>query len=305
MASGTELNPGGAGYFNFIENGAEQQEYVIDPEVEGDSPFGTVVELEDYSGPGTTNPPAVPLVQPSSTDQLPSVIGVIIGGLSGYATVQKTVPPGKVAQVMTNGICRVLCDATTVAGDVLISSPDTAGCARTTADPSTRTIGLCLESVTIDSGTALVWCWVNPGTQGGSGGGDTVAHAQLTENADLTADGAVSVLTVDLPSAGTWMLWANVLIEYGADATGVISTGFSTGLGDLIGGAQSPLPAPSVLGSADPAVASIFAVLTSTEAGDVTVVCTNADTTHAGTALAEDPTTSSSTVTGVVALKVA
>lgn len=164
-------NPLGAGFFNFIETGAQLQTYEIDPDVSGDLPLGTVMEIEDYSGPGLLNPPLAPLIQPSSTSQDDNVIGVLVGGLDYASNTIAKVPPRGVAQVLTSGICQVLCDASTTAGQPMVASPITPGCAESTATPTKRTIGLCLQSVEISSGTALVWAYIGPGTQGGSGGG--------------------------------------------------------------------------------------------------------------------------------------
>ncbi len=157
----TSLNPGGAGYFNLIDTGASRQQFVLDPATSGPCPFGTVVELEDYAGPGTTNPPTVPYVKPCSTTADTLVIGAITGGHNDIG--QQLVAPGVPAIVTTQGLCQVLADATTVAGEALIQSPTTAGCVNTASSPSSRTVGVCLQSKTISSGTALVWAYIDPG----------------------------------------------------------------------------------------------------------------------------------------------
>jgi hypothetical protein len=87
---------------------------------------------------------------------------VVVGGdIDGTGVVSA----GLVAVVLIQGVCQVLCDATTTSGDALVTSSDTAGAAQTSDSPTTRTIGLCLEAVTISSGTALVWASIDPGTQ--------------------------------------------------------------------------------------------------------------------------------------------
>ena len=164
----TSLNPSGAGFFNAIANGAVRQQYVVDPQVSGDSPIGTVMEIEPYAGPGDNPRAQPPLIQPSSTSTPGGVIGALSPGTDLGSTL---VPPGAVATVTISGVCQVLCDSSTVSGDALIQSPSTPGCAQTSNSPTTRTLGLCLQSVTISSGTALVWCYIDPGTQSGSGGG--------------------------------------------------------------------------------------------------------------------------------------
>jgi hypothetical protein len=164
----TSLNPSGAGFFNQVANGAVRQQYVVDSGVSGSSPIGTVVELEAYAGPGSQPRSAAPLIQPSTPGTPGSIIGAISPGTDLGSTM---IPPGSVATVTICGVCQVLCDASTVSGEALVQSPTTAGCAQTSAYPVTRTLGLCLQTVTISSGTALVWCYIDPGSQSGAGGG--------------------------------------------------------------------------------------------------------------------------------------
>jgi hypothetical protein len=162
MPNAQLTNPAGAGYFDAVTEGGLSLDFQIDSAVSGASPIGTVVELENYAGPGTSNPPTVPLVKPSSTTADSRVLGVITGGQSPNSNSGGSVPAGKVANVRVLGLAQVLCDATTTAGQPLIQSAATAGCAKTTGSAVTagQGIGICLQSVTISSGTALVWALI-------------------------------------------------------------------------------------------------------------------------------------------------
>jgi hypothetical protein len=163
MPNAQLTNPKGAGYFDAAIEGGYTLDFEIDTTVSGNSPIGTLVELlTPFTGPGTTNPPAVPTVKPSSTTADGLCIGVIAGGQSPNSNSGGAVPPGKIANVKVLGIAQVLCDATTTAGQFLIQSAATAGCAKTTGSAVTngQGIGVCLQSVTISSGTALVWALI-------------------------------------------------------------------------------------------------------------------------------------------------
>ena len=162
MPNSQLTNPAGAGYFDAVTEGGLKLDFVIDPATSGSSPIGTVVELEAYAGPGTTNPPAVPYVKPSSTTADSLCVGVIVGGQSPNSNSGGSVPPGKIANVQVLGLAQVLCDATTTAGQPLIQSAATAGCAKTSGSAVTngQGIGICLQSVTIASGTKLVWALI-------------------------------------------------------------------------------------------------------------------------------------------------
>ena len=162
MPNAELTNPKGAGYFNAAIEGGYTLDFEIDSAVSGNSPVGTLVEIESYAGPGTSNPPTVPLVKPSSTTADSLCVGVITGGQSPNSNSGGSIPPGKIANVKVVGVAQVLCDATTTAGQPLIQSAATAGCAKTTGSAVTngQGIGICLQSVTISSGTALVWAYI-------------------------------------------------------------------------------------------------------------------------------------------------
>lgn len=165
MTTGLLTNPKGAGYFNYCpDNGAFFHEVVVDPEVESPLPLGTLVEIENYAGQGSGNPPVVPKCQPSSTTADFYLLGVVVGGQSAYSNSGGAVPPGDIALVMAKGICQVLFAATTTAGDPVLQSTGTAGCGETaSAAVLYKTIGTCLQSVTIESGTGLAWCYISKG----------------------------------------------------------------------------------------------------------------------------------------------
>jgi hypothetical protein len=160
MTIGLLPNPTGAGYYNDASYGAIKQQYEILSSVTGPTPIGTLMELvSPYAGPGTSNPPTLVNIQPSSTTADNKLVGPVVGGSTDLSANSSTsVPSGKVATVQRLGVCQILCDATTTAGQVLIQSAATAGCAKTTGTAVLgQTIGVCLQAVTISSGTALVW----------------------------------------------------------------------------------------------------------------------------------------------------
>ena len=162
MTIGTLPNPLGAGFFDGAPSiGNYHQSVKVDPNSTA-LPRGTVVELEAYAGPGTNNPPTVPVVQASSTTADSLVLGVITQGpITSFAT---TVAPGSAAVVCVLGLCQVLCDATTTVGYPLIQSAATAGAAKCTSAGAAPTagqgLGVALQAVTITSGTALVWAYI-------------------------------------------------------------------------------------------------------------------------------------------------
>jgi hypothetical protein len=162
MPTGTATNPTGAGYFNEINLGGLTLDVQIDTGVSGNSPIGMLVELAAYAGPGTGARQTPPTVIPSSTTADKLCLGVIVGGETVHDGNGLTIPPGGVAQVMTFGICQVLCDATTVEGTSLIQSAATAGCAKDGSGTLLvgGVIGTCLQAKTISSGTALVWALI-------------------------------------------------------------------------------------------------------------------------------------------------
>jgi len=159
-------NPTGAGYFNAISYGGTTISIEVNSGVSGPLPFGTVVQIEPYTGPGTTNPPTVATCQPSSTTADQYILGVIVGGQTDNLVDGNAVAPGRVAQVQVVGIAQVLCDATTTAGYPLVQSAATAGAAKCTTSGAAPTngegIGVALQAVTISSGTALVWALLKP-----------------------------------------------------------------------------------------------------------------------------------------------
>ena len=162
MPDASETNPTGAGYFNLVNNGGQILEFVIDESVEGNSPLGTLVELKAYTGPGTGARSTPPTVVPSATTADKLCVGVIVGGQTVDKGAGTTFAPGSVVQVMTLGVCQVLCDATTTEGTSLVQSTATAGCARDGSGTLVvgEVIGTALEAVTIASGTALVWALI-------------------------------------------------------------------------------------------------------------------------------------------------
>lgn len=162
MSIGVLTNPLGAGYYDGAPSiGNYQQSVKIDPNSAA-LPIGTVVELEAYAGPGTTNPPTVPVVQASSITADSLVLGVLAGGTVTSAA--KTVAPATAGSVCVLGLIQVLCDATTTAGFPLIQSAVTAGAAKCTtagaAPAAGQGLGVALQAVTITTGTALVWAYI-------------------------------------------------------------------------------------------------------------------------------------------------
>ena len=158
-------NPTGAGYFNAVSYGGTDIFFEIASNVSGNTPIGTLVEVNNYTGPGTTNPPVVATEKPSSTTADSNDVGVVTGGYEA-TTGAASIPPGAVAKIATFGVAQVLCDATTTAGFPLIQSAATAGAAKCTTSGAAPTngqgIGVALQAVTISSGTALVWALLKP-----------------------------------------------------------------------------------------------------------------------------------------------
>lgn len=164
MVLGLLPNPTGAGYFDTVSYGNQHMQFPIDPAVSAANgvPMGTVMEIENYTGPGTSNPPTTALVQPSSTTADNKLLGVLTGGQQ--TGVSLTVAVGKLATICVFGLVQVLCDATTTAGQNLIQSAATAGAAKTTGSAVTagQGLGVALQAVTISSGTSLVWALIKP-----------------------------------------------------------------------------------------------------------------------------------------------
>jgi hypothetical protein len=109
---------------------------------------GNVVVLE------VTNQPFVIKKNTTTADFL--FIGVVVNAPTGGYL------PGQVVEVCTQGITQVLMDANnTTAGHMAVQSATTAGTGTDSATGTLgKTIGTLLETKTIASGTALVWCYV-------------------------------------------------------------------------------------------------------------------------------------------------
>ena len=95
------------------------------------------------------------------------------------------------------------------------------------------------------------------------------------------------------------------MLEYGSEATGLISleAAAGTATATLVGQLAAPLPAVAVLTAADPTPVSLVFRAVVTVAGTIVISGDNADAAVAGTALKEDPTTSK-LATGYVALRI-
>jgi hypothetical protein len=163
MTIGVLPNPTGAGFYDGGPS-VGNQHISVEVDTATSLPLGTLVEIEPYAGPGTGNPPTLPKVQASGTSNDNYVVGVLTGGKSVGLTT--AIGPGAVGVVAVEGICQVLCDANnTTAGYPLIQSTTTAGTAKCTSAGAAPTaglgIGVCLQSVTISSGTALVWAYIH------------------------------------------------------------------------------------------------------------------------------------------------
>jgi hypothetical protein len=159
MTIGVLPNPTGAGYYNAVSYGNYHSEFEILSTVSGNTPVGTLMEVvTPYTGPGTSNPPTLVNIQPSSTTADNKLLGPVVGGSTGrLANAATSIPPGSTATILRLGIAQILCDATTTAGSLLIQSAATAGAAKTASGVLGQTIGTALQAVTISSGTALVW----------------------------------------------------------------------------------------------------------------------------------------------------
>jgi hypothetical protein len=158
MTIGVLPNPLAAGYFDGAPSIGNYHQTVKVDTASAALPIGTLVELEAYAGPGTGNPPTVPVVQASSTTSDYLLLGVITQGTVTSAA--RTVAAGSAAVVCVMGLCQVLCDATTTVGGALIQSAATAGAAAPGTAAVGKTVGVAVQAVTISSGTALVWAYV-------------------------------------------------------------------------------------------------------------------------------------------------
>jgi hypothetical protein len=137
----------------------------VDPALSSSVPIGTLMEIENFSGPGTGNTVTVPLCQPSSTTADNKLIGPATSGYSNYSSNSNAIPVGQIANCCHFGIAQILMDATSTAGYPVIQSAATAGAAKCTASATTypntgQGVGTCLQAVTISTGTAAVWMLV-------------------------------------------------------------------------------------------------------------------------------------------------
>jgi len=112
---------------------------------------GTLVAIESLSS--STSPI---LIKKATTSPDFYMLGVVVNAPTGG------VAPGGAVEVLTHGVVQCLFDANnTTAGHLALQSSTTAGCL---TDSSTatlgKTMGTILQSVTISSGTALVWVLV-------------------------------------------------------------------------------------------------------------------------------------------------
>ena len=145
--------------------------YQVDPAYTGGPiPVGTVVKLETIAtgtitGDGSYTPA---YVTPTTTTATFTMFGVVVGGstlgssaapaaVSGVA-----IGAGQIAMVCVHGVCQILFDANnTTSGHLALQSTTTAGSATDSATATVgKPLGMVLQTVTIASGTALVWCRV-------------------------------------------------------------------------------------------------------------------------------------------------
>jgi len=140
------LNQSGEGY----ETGAFLQVMEYDSAQTGNLLNGTVVAIET----GTTTPW---LIKKTTTTPDFLMWGVIVlAPTNGYT-------PGSACYVVTEGITQVLFDANnTTAGHLALQSSTTAGtCTDSATATLAKTLGTILQTLTISSGTALVWVAVH------------------------------------------------------------------------------------------------------------------------------------------------
>lgn len=153
--------------------------YAIDPGTSGSPtaaiPFGSVLQFNTAGvganpgpgGDGGATPYTVAMVDIAATSTTSLFAGVFQGSSTLGAT--NVVPttfaglPAQLAMAGVNGLMQVLCDATTTIGHTIIPSTTVAGAAHdsgATTSTAGTTIGVALQAVTISSGTALVWCFI-------------------------------------------------------------------------------------------------------------------------------------------------
>jgi hypothetical protein len=146
----------------------EIEEYLYDPTVASTVPLTNGMVVVFYGGytpppTGTTSTTvvsstAIPVIRKATTTPGAITAGVVTNAPTGGYL------PGSVVQVVRQGIAQVLCDANnTTFGQYLIQGSTTAGAATASASATAHeTIGVCLATTTIGSGTALVYAYVEP-----------------------------------------------------------------------------------------------------------------------------------------------
>jgi len=87
------------------------------------------------------------------------------GPATQTATAQNSVPVGGIAEILVKGVCQIIMDDTgggVTLGDNIAQSTITAGQGATSTSTATagKTIGQCLQTVTIASGSAQVWALI-------------------------------------------------------------------------------------------------------------------------------------------------
>jgi uncharacterized protein involved in propanediol utilization len=121
-----------------------------DPAASGNLLSGNIVAIET----GTTTPW---LIKKATTTPDFLMWGVVVDAPTGGNT------PGSSTTVLVEGIAQVLFDANnTTAGHLALQSSTTAGtCTDSATATLAKTLGTILQTLTISSGTALVWVAVH------------------------------------------------------------------------------------------------------------------------------------------------
>lgn len=135
--------------------------YVWNPSSSATPALGQVVKLLTT----TVNPVGDGAYTPAYCDVIAhgsltfTQVGVVVGGTTwGVAPVV-----GGLAMVAVEGLCQVLFDANnTTSGHLALQSSTTDGTATDSATATLgKTLGAILQTVTISTGTALVWCHIH------------------------------------------------------------------------------------------------------------------------------------------------
>lgn len=131
-------------------NGGVVEVWEYDSAQSGNLVNGTLVAVET----GAQSPP---LIKKATTTPDFLMLGIIVDAPTGGYT------PGSACHVLVEGKVQALFDANnTTAGHLGLQSSTTAG---SLTDSATATLGktmvVVLQTVTIASGTALVWCYVH------------------------------------------------------------------------------------------------------------------------------------------------